>query len=308
MTHFLQSSAWESFQTALGRTSVTRRGDGWSYLAFLESGAGNTRLYAPYGPTLATAENLNSAVASLREEALKLNATFIRIEPFEHIPATILRGLGFKPVSYQQLNPSHTQVIDLTPSADDILASMSQNSRNLTRNFAKKGLVITQTTDPGDITILTTLLANVATRNNITPHSLDYFKTQAETLFPIGAASLFYASLEGIPIAASLVYDSPTTRYYAHAAANDKYRKLSAGTALVGHMILDAKIKGLRSFDLYGIAPDGHAANHPWAGFTKFKQSFGGEAVTTSGAWDLPLKPLPYLLYRTYQTLRKLRK
>lgn len=308
MTHFLQSSAWESFQTSLGRTSIHRSGTDWSYRAFLEVGSGNSRLYTPYGPTVTSSDALSEAISSLRKEATAHNVTFIRIEPDTDIPATTLRGLGFKPVTYQQLNPAHTQIIDLSPTPDELLAAMSQNSRNLTRNYAKKGLTITQTSNPDDISILIELLAGVAVRNRITPHSSHYFKTQAQTLFPIGAASLFYVSLENKPIAAALVYDSSTTRYYAHAAADDTYRKLSAGTALVGHMILDAKSRGLHHFDLYGIAPEGHTSDHPWAGFTKFKQSFGGEAVSYIGAWDLPLKRLPYLLYRTYQTLRSLRK
>src|SRR5690606_26698279 len=122
-----------------------------------------------------------------------------------------------------------------------ILAQMSQNSRNLTRNYHNKGLTIHKSTDPNDITILTSLLADVARRNHITPHSDEYFTAQADTLMPIGAACLFYVSYQDSPIAAALVYDSATTRYYAHAAADDSHRKLSAGTALVGHMILDAK-------------------------------------------------------------------
>ena len=44
--------------------------------------------------------------------------------------------------------------------------------------------------------------------------------------------------------------------------------------------------------------------NHPWAGFTKFKRSFGGHDVTFAGAWDLPLQHSRYWLYRAYQMLR----
>ena len=303
MTHFLQSAAWQTFQEALGRTAATDSGDGWFYRAYQERGAGNTRLYAPYGPDFTSVAAFDEAVTSLKAHAT--GATFLRIEPTTGITADDLRQRGFTPVSYQQLNPARTQVIDLSPSADEILAQMSQNSRNLTRNYTNKGLSMHVTTAPGDVTILTQLLAGVAQRNHITPHSDAYFKQQAETLFPTGAAKLFYAQYEGKPIAAALVYDSDTTRYYAHAAADDAYRKLSAGTALVGHMILDAKAQGLAHFDLYGIAPD-NAPRHPWTGFTKFKQSFGGQPVDYLGAWDLPLKPLPYYAYRAYQTIRRI--
>lgn len=304
MTHFLQSEAWQRFQTTLGRAAVADQGDDWSYRAYLEHGAGNTRLYAPYGPTVSSPEAFDIATTSLLEHACNQNATFIRIEPTSGVTVADLKTRGFMPVTYQQLNPGRTQIIDLAPDADEILAQMSQNSRNLTRNYHKKGISMHVSTDSADITILTSLLRGVAARNHITPHSDEYFKKQAEALFPTGAAKLFYATFETKPIAAALVYDSNTTRYYAHAAAEDIHRKLSAPTALVGHMILDAKASGLTSFDLYGIAPE-NQPNHPWAGFTRFKQSFGGHPVEYLGAWDLPLKPLRYQLYRTYQTIRR---
>jgi lipid II:glycine glycyltransferase (peptidoglycan interpeptide bridge formation enzyme) len=304
MQHFLQTDAWRQFQQTLGREYFTDSGDGWSYTAYLEKGAGNTRLYAPYGPTIDSPEAFSAAIASLKSKAKQHDATFLRIEPTYLFDEAALRHQGFQPVTYQQLNPAHTLVIDLSIPEDELLMQMSQNSRNLTRNYAKKGLALAQSRDPDDISILTSLLKGVASRNKITPHSDEYFKKQAAALFPLDAARLFYMTLEGKPIAAALVYDSETTRYYAHAAADDTYRKLSAGTALVGQMILEAKSRGLSHFDLYGIAPP-NQPNHPWHGFTKFKRSFGGEEVRYSGAWDLPLKPLSYRSYRVYQQLRR---
>lgn len=304
MQHFLQSDAWRQFQQALGRTPVSDHGDGWSYTAYLEKGSGNTRLYVPYGPSLDTPEKFPDALSSLKKKAVESDATFLRIEPTLPLDRALLRHSGFKPVTYQQLNPSHTLVIDLAQSEQDILGQMNQNSRNLTRNYQNKGLEIIESQDPKDVSILTSLLRGVASRNGITPHSDRYFIQQAEVLFPLDAARLFYVTHQGTPIAAALVYDSDTTRYYAHAAADDAFRKLSAGTALVGYMILDAKKRGLEQFDLYGITPP-DAKNHPWQGFTKFKKSFGGTEVSFGGTWDLPLKPLAYHGYRTYQTLRR---
>ena len=87
----------------------------------------------------------------------------------------------------------------------------------------------------------------------------DYLRTAAEVLMPQGAAVLYIARLEGEPIGASLVYDSDDTRTYAHASMDVEHRKLSAGIPLVVRMILDAKEKGLSTFDLFGTAPDDEA-------------------------------------------------
>jgi lipid II:glycine glycyltransferase (peptidoglycan interpeptide bridge formation enzyme) len=301
---FLQSDHWKTFQQAYGRKTFSDTGKDWSYLAIKETGTLNTRLYTPYGPYCLDIDGLDEALASLQRTAKKEHATFIRVEPTQGITTDQLRIRGFRPVTYQQLQPSHTQMIDLTQPEEAILANMSQNSRNITRNYHKKGISIRTSYDPADIQILTSLLARVASRNHITPHGDDYFKQQATTLFPLKAAVLYIAEYEDIPIAAALVFDSETTRIYAHAAADDAYRKLSAGTALVGQMILDAKRIGLTQFDLYGIT-DSADPNHPWAGFTKFKRSFGGHSVAYPGAWDLPLRKPSYWLYRIYQSIRQ---
>ncbi len=304
MVSFLQSPNWQEFQQALGRKTFTDQGKDWSYLAIKESGTLNTRLYTPYGPNCLDPNSFDQALASLKVIAKEQRASFIRVEPTIGISRNQLEVRGFKPVTYQQLQPAHSQIIDLTPDVDEILAQMSQNSRNITRNYHKKGLSIRTSHQVEDIKILTSLLSGVAARNQITTHTEDYFKAQAEALFPTKSATLYIADFEDQPIAAALVLDSADTRIYAHAAANSEYRKLNAGTAIVGQLILDAKTAGLAKVDLYGIT-ESDDPNHPWAGFTRFKKSFGGQSVAYPGAWDLPLKPLNYWLYRTYQSLRR---
>ncbi|MNH75246.1 FemAB family protein [compost metagenome] len=302
MTHFLQSATWAHFQESIGRKVFSDSGKDWSYQAILETGRFNTRLYCPYGPRADTPAAFDEALASLKKLATKQRVTFLRIEPTGLVTPDDLKARNLSRVTYNQLQPEHTQIIDLTADEADIIAAMNQNNRNLYRNYTKKGLEMHVSRDPKDVTIFTSMMHGVAERNNIKAHSDNYFKAQAEALFPTGAAQLFYVTLEGTPIATSIAYDSDTTRYYAHASADDSYRKLSAGTALLAYMIVDAKRCGLKQFDLYGIAPTDDPT-HRWAGFTKFKKSFGGTPLSYVGAWDLPVSRLGYFVYRLYQTL-----
>ena len=304
MGSFLQESAWGEFQSHLGREVTTKTGENWKFQAILEAGTLNTRLYTPYGPEAESPHAMMEALDELEQLGRKKDVTFVRVEPRDHVTAETLKSLGYKKVTFNQLQPEHTQIIDLSPSEDEIIAQMSQNTRNLYRNYHKKGVEVHTSTNPEDIEIFLQFIHKVAERNHITPHSDAYFRTQADTLFPAGAATLFYATHEGTPIAAAIMYDSDDTRYYAHAAADDAYRKLSAGTSLLAYAIIDAKRAGKKYVDLYGIAPD-DSPTHPWAGFTKFKKSFGGHEATYLGAWDKPLKPLQYLLYRTYQSIKR---
>lgn len=112
-------------------------------------------------------------------------------------------------------------------------------------------------------------------------------------------------------IAAALVYDYDGVRYYAHAAADYEHRKLRAGTVLLVQMILDAARAGQQTFDFWGITTSTDP-QHPWAGFTQYKKSFGGRQVDYAGTWDLPLNKRKYQLYKTLRQVnlrvRKLRK
>lgn len=304
--HFLQSESWQAFQEALGRTTFRRSGEGWEYLAVLECGTGHTRLYCPYGPTARDEAAFTAALESLVQLGRQHRATFVRVEPTDPAYADYLRTRRWRKVTYQQLQPEHSHLLDLTQPTDELIAQMAQPVRNIYRNYHKKGVTVHHSSNPQDIDILLTFVHEVAQRTGIRPHSDAYFRQQAKILFPRGAAQLWYATLDDQPIAAALLYSSDTTLYYAHAGASGQpeHRKLNAGTALLAEAIIDAQKRGLTTVDLYGIAPDNAPPSHPWAGFTRFKRSFGGHDVTFAGAWDLPLRSLPYWLYRTYQALR----
>lgn len=305
--HFLQSPAWQSFQKNLGRKTFRQSGDGWEYLAILEQGNKNSRLYCPYGPTAENQRALEDAIDSLKSLAKKYDVTFLRIEPTDPSLTDYLHNHGWQKVTYQSLNPEHTSIIDLGGTEDEIIARMDQPVRNCYRNYYKKDVHVTSSVNPLDIHLFLDLIHQVSDRTGMQPHSDEYFQKQADTLFPIGAARLWYAAYRGKIIATALMYDSSGTRYYAHAASSSlpEYRKLNAGTALLAEAIIDAKRRGLHAFDLYGTAPEGGPPNHPWAGFTKFKRSFGGQDTSSAGSWDLPIRPITYWTYRIYQTIKK---
>jgi lipid II:glycine glycyltransferase (peptidoglycan interpeptide bridge formation enzyme) len=304
MSHFLQSKAWGDFQESLGKKVFYQSGADWSFMAILEKGRFNTRLYCPYGPDVQTKAGFDEALEMLIALGREHHATFIRIEPTGNVTSHHLKSRRLRKVTYAKLQPEHTQVIDLSPPEEEIISNMQQTARNLYRNYAKKDIAMHQSTDPKDIDILLRFIRRVAERNRVSLQSDSYLKKQAEILMPSGNAKLFYATVNDEPIAAALVYDDNHTRYYAHAGANDAYRKLQAGTSLLAYLIVDAKRAGLRAVDLSGIAPTDDP-QHPWAGFTRFKKSFGGSPFTYLGLWELPLQPLRYALYRFLQSLFK---
>jgi lipid II:glycine glycyltransferase (peptidoglycan interpeptide bridge formation enzyme) len=304
---FLQSPQWAAFQRSLGRTVHEASGHGWRFLAIEEKNPAGTVLYAPYGPLADSVAGFDAAMAALVELAKRSGAVCVRIEPVgagleSREAESLLQRRGFRraPVNLQ---PELSWIIDLEPDLKDVLAAMKPVNRNLFRNIHKKGVTFRSSQNPADIAILLNFLHMTAKRNGFKPQSDEYLRQVAASLMPAGAATLFIAELHGGPIAAALAYDSADTRTYAHAALDDSHRKLSAGIPLLVTLIADARDKGLKHVDLWGVAP-ADQPDHKWAGFTAFKKSFGGREVAYPGTWDLPVKKVRYA---AYQAARKLR-
>lgn len=302
--HYLQSAAWQTFQESLGKKVFHRSGDGWEYRAILEPARfGLSRLYCPYGPTVTSKRALVNALASLDALAHSQKVAYVRIQPLGYdLSPPDLRQLRFHRTDYSQ--PSHTWHIDVARSLDEIIADMKQNNRNLYRTYKKKGMVYEKSTSPADITRLTHLLHGVAAHNQISLHDDEYFVAQANALLPLGAASLHFMTLDGETIAAALVYEDTHTSYYGHAAASHEHRKLGASTALLACIVADANNTGKQICDLYGVTTS-EDPNHRWAGFTKFKKSFGGTLHSLSPTYEVSVAPVRYTLYRAARQLRR---
>lgn len=311
--HFLQSPIWEKYEQLEGYKTFRLDENTFSALVVFHSTPIGSYLFCPYGPTIKDAKNptkaLKTALDSLSQLARKHHAFFVRIEPTFPLSPDDTKSLHLH--KSHDLNPAHTWVIDLTQPREDILKQMRASSVQYWRSSTKKGLKIRQTTNPEEVSILTSLLQTVSEKDNFTPQTESHLKNQLKS----GFATLYIAELtpeasessHPIPLAASLVYDDATTRFYAHAATSDAYRKINAGIVILIQMILDAKDRGSSNFDFWGITTSGNP-KHPWYGFTKFKKSFGGHQTDYAGTWDLPLSPIKYHLYRLIRHLNRLKR
>lgn len=308
-----QSELWKNLQDDLGETSFFEKNDEFQYLAILKSTPVGNYLYVPYGPLSDNESGFKCAIESLKELAKAKNAIFIRIEPQNPHFATLLDSA----IKSKDLNPKDTWVLDLTPEKETIISGFSQGTRTRYNTFSKKGLIVEKTTEPEKIDELVSLQSKLAKRKNIGTFSENYLKTELKQPFSIlylvkyqKPENPVYEDLkEGTTLAASLFFDFEDTRYYMQSAADNDYKKLPATVALLTTALFDAKEKGMKYFDFWGIAPDGSDPSHPWYGFTEFKKSFGGYPVAYAGTYDLPLKPLKYRLYKSLRKFnRKIRK
>ena len=336
-----QSPEWKALQDDLGETSFFEQGNGYQYLAILKSTPVGNYLYLPYGPVYKDSTGRQNALKKLQILAKRHQAIFIRVEPTDpefakHLPANAVKTTN--------LNPKETWLLDLKGSDNDLKAKLPSRLLRYHRNAAKNGITIETSKDPADIKHLLKLQQALASKKGINTFSEEYLRTELNqpfaTLYLVVAddavasrdtlsrsinddgsfterpspvttgarersekdVSLTQRSI----VAAGLVFDDRTTRYNLQGAQSEQGRKLHATGILTIQLILDAKAKGLTTFDFWGIAPEGAPASHPWAGFTNFKKTFSGYEVDHAGTYDLVLDKKKYKLYQLTRKLNRI--
>lgn len=297
--HFLQMRPWLQVQEALGNPVVYARGDGWSWGASVLQGKGVRLLYAPYGPAVASPGDIGPACDALIAAGRSQHLDLVRAEP-----DTTAQFNDARARSFDGGQPQHTLLIDLRKDIDSIRGEMTSGRRRSINTAEKKGISIRRSRDPRDAEIFIEMIRKTAGRNQFHPHPAGYYRTVCEILFPQSAGSLYVASVNGADAAAVLSFESPTTAYYAYAAADASLsRDVIAAAPLAWQIILDAKNEGRHTFDFWGVLPD-DSVNHPWTGFSKFKKTFGGTLHSRPGTFDFPINRLKYGLYRFARALR----
>lgn len=311
-----QSKAWQKLQQDLGENSYFKKTEDYQYLAILTKRPGGNYLYLPYGPVADTEKGFYKALESLQNLAKEQKAVFVRIEPqnpdfVKYLPKSARKS--------KDLNPKDTWVLDLTPDKATLLTNFSQGTRTRYNTYAKKGLSVETTKDPAKIKHLVALQEKLFKKKNLNTFGEAYLKAELEQPFaslylvkyhhPAGKDADEDAPKDGQVLAASLFFDYQDTRYYMQSASDIQYKKLPATVALLTSAIFDAKEQGIKYFDFWGIAPEDAPDSHPWKGFTKFKQSFGGASVAYAGTYDIITNPFKYHLYQVFRWInRRLRK
>lgn len=304
--NLLQTEKWQKLQNDLKIKSHLVEEKNYAYLAIEKKTPTGEYLYIPYGPCFESKKGLEEALKSLISLAKSINAIFIRVEPKTAQNCQILSDKaifeGYRIKKTKNINPADTWILDITKDKAEIIKNFSQGTRTRYNQFTKKGITVEISQNDKDIKHLIRLQKKLAKEKNISAFEEDYLKAELEQPF----STLYLVKYEGKVIAASLFFDYDNTRYYMQSAADLEYKKLPGTVALLSTAIFDAKEKGLKSFDFWGIAPENAPKNHPWAGFTEFKKSFGGQAVHYAGTYDIVIKPQKYALYKIARKINKL--
>lgn len=270
-TSFLQSKQWEDFQRAFGRQVF--RQDGILIIKH-NLPLGKYYFYCPRPVQVPRIKN-------------RAKAIFFRAEPSIGYRIESLRGFR---KAKREIQPSKTLILDLDKSEEDLLSQMKKKTRYSIKLAQRKGVKVHKSRD---FEAFWRLLQETAKRQKITTHAKEYYQKMLE----MPMAELFLAKYQNIPLAAGITIFYQNRATSLHGASSDKIRYLRAPYLLQWERIREAKKRGMRQYDFWGIS-------EKWPGVSQFKRGFGGRIVTYIGTWDLVFQPFWYKLYNLFTAWR----
>ena len=264
--------------------------------------------YVPHGPVLdyrasRAAERMRALVTGLRIAARAHRAIAVKLEPrlASDDPARAAfdrRGLLRLP---NTLQVGHTRLVDL---ADDeaLLAGFDKDTRYAVRRSEREGVSVSVTEDGADqraIDDLHGLVGETQQRAGFPMPPIERYRIAWRALGGAGRAAILEARRSEQLLASGMVVITGDRSFYLFSGSRREERgepKHYASYALQWAMMRLARDRGVRQHDLWGIAPPGAAADHPWHGVGLFKKGFGGREVAWAGSWDLVVDPALYRL------------
>lgn len=241
-------------------------------------------LYAPRGPWWSSSVGL-SALAQWVRRAYRWRAPLLRADP-PVARADDLAAAGFRRAP-REFQPRATFVVDLTGSAEELLARFATQVRYNTRLAERKGVDV-QVGGAEAVDAFWNLYASTAGRKHFEWRARSYF---AALMAAFGArARILLAYRGGEPLAGALVILFGETAYYLYGASGGD-RSVKPAELLQYRAMLWAKDQGATRYDMWGI-PAHPTEDNPLYGVYRFKSGFGGQHSLYVGAMDLSLIPL----------------
>jgi len=284
-------------------------------LLFRTSTGNLTIAYCPRGPILhwGNPDIYRQILSDLADHASRHGAIFVKIDPEIHIdnaptpgpeasdhdPQDLLREswrrLGWRE-SQEQIQFRNTFLLNLEADEEILLANMKQKTRYNIRLSGRKGVVIR----PGgleDLDLLYQMYAETSMRDGFVIREPAYYRDVWGSFIQGGLAQPLIAEVENKPVAAIIIYRFGKTAYYLYGMSRALHREKMPNHLLQWEAIRWAKESGCLVYDFWG-APDRIDPSDPMYGVYRFKEGFGAQFVQTIGAWDFPIKPLQYRLYK----------
>lgn len=323
--HLLQSYEWGELNRYLGgqiyRLGALDNGRMIGAMMLTLSPVAGNRvplnwLYSSRGPTV---ESPNSpALAALVEYAQKVlgkkhHAVALRLEPniADDDPAmedwlAAYRGLGFQTNPYA-VHGRRSWVLDIRPSADELLAKFKMTWRQNVRSAERKGVVIREASSEADFDAYYALLKLTSERDAFFIHGKDYHQEIMRQFAGKGDVVLYLAEHEGEAIAAKMLIRFGDWCWDMFGATSNVKRNLKPAYLLQFRCFQWAQARGCSFFDFRTIPEILEPGEEMW-GVYEYKKGFGGFSRLNIPTQDYIYRPVIYSAWRKLVEIRRARR
>lgn len=298
--HLLQTSTWGELKARHAwRPLRLARGEAGAQILFRQYLPGVRLAYVPRGPV----GRWRAILPDLIEACRARGAFALILEPDADDPdAHDLVDLGFVAAA-RSVQPATSLRVDLHGSDEEVLARMHQKTRYNIRLAGRRGVSVRPWNEPE---AFAGMLQATGERQGFGVHTAAYYRDAYDLFHPRGEAELLLAEKDGERLAALMVFGCGSGAWYFYGASTTVRRELMATYLLQWEAMRWARRRGAAWYDLWGVpdaSPEALEAGFEartdglW-GVYRFKRGFGGEWFQASGAWELPIRPVLYRLYR----------
>lgn len=327
---FLHSWDWGEFQKKMGckiwRLGIYENGEliAVSLVIKVKARRG-TFIFVPHGPNIKITNSqfpIFNEISNVKFQILKIllekfkkiangeKIDFIRIAPIwerteENIK--IFKDLGLKEAPIH-IHPELTWELDITPSEEELLMGMRKTTRYLIRQAEKnQDIGVTQSQNIEDIKVFDRIYQKTAHRHKFLPFSLEYLEKEFLAFKEDNQVSMFLGKYKNQVVSSAIVIYWQNCGFYHQGASLSEYNKIPVSYLLQWEAIREAKKRGCKIYNFWGIADKTSNLKHPWAGLTLFKMGFGGYKKEYVKTQDFPLSKKYFLTY-IFEKIRKIKR
>ena len=262
---------------------------------------GFSLIYVPRGPIIDwnNLDLVSKIIDSLRQFFIKNKKSqrwlFLRLEP----PAPknselvrIFKDLGFKEY-FKTVQPPSTLLIDLNQSKEELFKKLRRTARNLINRSEREGIslevLIGKQIAQNDLKAFYNLYRLTGKRFSFPLRPFKQFTVLLKEMADSESIRLYITKINGLILAYGIVLVlGDRASYIWGGTGRHKYYSKFFNYGYIWEMLMDLKDSGVKTFDFWGLGPE-EDKNHPWHGFTLFKQAFNGQRFDYVEAFDLPM-------------------
>ncbi|NOY15276.1 MAG: peptidoglycan bridge formation glycyltransferase FemA/FemB family protein [bacterium] len=309
--HPLQSWEWGEFKNKRG-AKVVRMGkmiDGkWhSFFQFFihKLPLGQKLIYYPRDKMFD-----KEKIEAVMKAAQKEGAFMAKIEPyavFNSKNMDVIKEVKNKfnlKRSPHPLFPEYTLRLDLEAGEDVLWQQLHSKARYNVRLAKRKGVVVKEESTKEGVEAFVKLIKKTTGRQGFKAHDESYYFDMYEAFKGLDVLKVLLALYDKKVIGAWVLFDWGDFLFYPYGASDYDYRRLMASNLLAWEAVLYGIRKKKKIFDLWGAAEPGFDKSHKWAGFSRFKLSYGAKYWRTIGSWDLVVNPIKYAAFGVVEKVR----